>query len=70
MARDDALGAQPGAVTDRRRRQGRAQDLVDAECENTGKPKALTKSEEIPPMVDQIRFFAGALPTTRGSFGR
>jgi len=34
--------------------------LVAAEAENTGKPLALTLSEEIPPMVDQIRFFAGA----------
>ena len=34
--------------------------LVALESENTGKPVALTLSEEIPPMVDQIRFFAGA----------
>ena len=34
--------------------------LVAVEAENTGKPVALTASEEIPPMVDQIRFFAGA----------
>ena len=34
--------------------------LVAAEAENTGKPVALTLAEEIPPMVDQIRFFAGA----------
>ncbi len=40
--------------------EARAEELVDAECENTGKPKALTMSEEIPPMVDQIRFYAGA----------
>src|SRR3954454_22767614 len=38
----------------------RADELIDAECLNTGKPRALTASEEIPPMVDQIRFFAGA----------
>ena len=37
-----------------------ADELVDIEAENTGKPKGLTLSEEIPPMVDQIRFFAGA----------
>ena len=30
------------------------------EVENTGKPIALTRSEEIPPAVDQIRFFATA----------
>ncbi len=38
----------------------RADDLVRAECENTGKPIALTLTEEIAPTVDQIRFFAGA----------
>ena len=40
--------------------EARAEELISAECENTGKPTALTRSEEIPPMVDQIRFFAGA----------
>ncbi len=40
--------------------EARADDLVRAECENTGKPVALMASEEIPPSVDQIRFFAGA----------
>jgi betaine-aldehyde dehydrogenase len=38
----------------------RADEFVKAESQNTGKPLALTASEEIPPMVDQIRFFAGA----------
>ncbi len=38
----------------------RADEFVKAESQNTGKPIALTLSEEIPPMVDQIRFFAGA----------
>ena len=33
---------------------------IAAEVENTGKPVALMRSEEIPPMVDQIRFFATA----------
>jgi betaine-aldehyde dehydrogenase len=40
--------------------EARAEELVRAECENTGKPFQLTMDEEIPPMVDQIRFFAGA----------
>jgi betaine-aldehyde dehydrogenase len=40
--------------------EARADDFVKLEAENTGKPYALTTSEEIPPMVDQIRFFAGA----------
>ena len=46
--------------------EARAEELVDAECENTGKPRALTLSEEIPPMVDQIRFFAGACRLLEG----
>ena len=37
-----------------------AERLVEVEAENTGKPRALTLSEEIPAMSDQIRFFAGA----------
>lgn len=40
--------------------EARADELVDLEVENTGKPRTLTMEEEIPPMVDQIRFFAGA----------
>ena len=38
----------------------RADELVGIESANTGKPIALTSSEEVPPMLDQIRFFAGA----------
>ncbi|ABK53057.1 aldehyde dehydrogenase [Acidothermus cellulolyticus 11B] len=40
--------------------EAHADELVDIECRNTGKPRALTASEELPPAVDQIRFFAGA----------
>jgi betaine-aldehyde dehydrogenase len=40
--------------------EARADDLIALEVENTGKPTALTRSEEIPPMVDQIRFYASA----------
>jgi betaine-aldehyde dehydrogenase len=43
-----------------------AEELVAIESENTGKPRALTLSEEIPPMVDQIRFFAGAARVLEG----
>ncbi len=46
--------------------ESRADELVAAEVENTGKPIALTLSEEIPPMVDQIRFFAGAARVLEG----
>jgi hypothetical protein len=35
-------------------------ELIETEIENTGKPRAITFSEEVPPMMDQIRFFAGA----------
>jgi betaine-aldehyde dehydrogenase len=44
----------------------RAEDLIAAEVENCGKPIGLTRSEEIPPMVDQIRFFAGAARMLEG----
>ncbi len=40
--------------------EARAEELIAVEVENTGKPIALTASDEIPPMVDQLRFFAGA----------
>jgi len=44
----------------------RAEEVVGVESRNTGKPIALTLSEEIPPMVDQIRFFAGAARVLEG----
>src|SRR5580698_8072386 len=46
--------------------EAKADELVAAESENTGKPIALTLSEEIPPMVDQIRFFAAAARMLEG----
>ncbi|WP_127355503.1 gamma-aminobutyraldehyde dehydrogenase [Actinacidiphila soli] len=46
--------------------EARAEELVAVESENTGKPLGLTASEEIPPMVDQIRFFAGAARLLEG----
>ena len=46
--------------------EARAEELIAAECENTGKPVGLTRSEELPPMVDQIRFFAGAARMLEG----
>jgi betaine-aldehyde dehydrogenase len=44
----------------------RAEELVRAESENTGKPIGLTMEEEIPAMADQIRFFAGAARILEG----
>jgi betaine-aldehyde dehydrogenase len=46
--------------------EARADELVAAESENTGKPVQLTLDEEIPPMVDQIRFFASAARLLEG----
>ncbi|WP_428507261.1 gamma-aminobutyraldehyde dehydrogenase [Pseudonocardia sp.] len=46
--------------------ESNAERLVAIESENTGKPRGLTMSEEIPPMVDQIRFFAGAARLLEG----
>ena len=44
----------------------RADELVEVESRNTGKPRQLTADEEIPPMCDQIRFFAGAARVLEG----
>ena len=46
--------------------EAHAEELIALESENTGKIKALTASEEIPPMVDQLRFFAGAARVLEG----
>jgi betaine-aldehyde dehydrogenase len=44
----------------------RGEELVAAECENTGKPFQLTMDEELPPAMDHIRFFAGAARHLQG----
>ncbi|MET8119062.1 gamma-aminobutyraldehyde dehydrogenase [Micromonospora sp. NPDC005189] len=46
--------------------EARAAELVDAEVRNTGKPRQLTAEEELPPAVDQFRFFAGAARMLEG----
>ena len=46
--------------------EANAEELIALESENTGKAIAVTASEEIPPMVDQIRFFAGAARILEG----
>jgi len=43
-----------------------AEDLVAVESENTGKPIGLTTSEEIPQVLDHLRFFAGAARVLEG----
>ena len=45
----------------------RAEELVEIETQNTGKPRQLTLDEEVPPMCDQIRFFAGAARILEGT---
>jgi betaine-aldehyde dehydrogenase len=46
--------------------EARTEDIVAAECRNTGKPVSITRSEEMPPLVDELRFFAGAARTLEG----
>jgi betaine-aldehyde dehydrogenase len=46
--------------------EARAEEFVATESENCGKPMGLTASEEVPPMLDQIRFFAGAARNLEG----
>jgi betaine-aldehyde dehydrogenase len=46
--------------------EARGEDIIAAECENTGKPIELTRTEELPPALDQIRFFAGAARLLEG----
>jgi betaine-aldehyde dehydrogenase len=46
--------------------EARAEDLVEAESRNTGKPVALTRSDEVPPLADELRFFAGAARLLEG----
>ena len=46
--------------------EARSEEILALEVQNTGKPIELTRSEEIPPMVDQIRFFAGAARMLEG----
>ena len=40
--------------------ESNAEEFVKIEAENAGKPAEVTMSEEIPPIVDNLRFFAGA----------
>jgi betaine-aldehyde dehydrogenase len=46
--------------------EARGDELMHLECENTGKPYAVHRDEEIAPMADQIRFFAGAARNLEG----
>jgi betaine-aldehyde dehydrogenase len=44
----------------------RAREFVDVESKDTGKPIGFTIDEELPPAIDQIRFFAGAARVLEG----
>jgi betaine-aldehyde dehydrogenase len=47
--------------------EARAEEFVAVESRNTGKPLALTATDEVPPCVDQFRFFAGAARILQGT---
>ena len=44
----------------------RSQEFVGVESRDTGKPIGFTVSEELPPAIDQLRFFAGAARVLEG----
>jgi betaine-aldehyde dehydrogenase len=46
--------------------EARTDEFVRIESENTGKPIGFTYSEELPPSIDQVRFFAGAARVLEG----
>jgi len=46
--------------------ESRAEEFTAVESKDTGKPLGLTASEELPPCVDQLRFFAGAARLLEG----
>ena len=49
--------------------EANAEELSRIESENTGKPFGSVMADEIVPMVDQIRFFAGAARVLEGKSG-
>jgi betaine-aldehyde dehydrogenase len=46
--------------------EARTDEFVAVESENTGKPLGFTQTEELPPAIDQVRFFAGAARVLEG----
>lgn len=46
--------------------ESRSREFVDVESRDTGKPIGFTIEEELPPAVDQLRFFAGAARVLEG----
>jgi betaine-aldehyde dehydrogenase len=49
--------------------EARAEEFVEAECRNTGKPREAMRAE-VPHVLDVIRFSAGRVPGPRGAGGR
>ncbi|SEL76634.1 gamma-aminobutyraldehyde dehydrogenase [Rhodococcus maanshanensis] len=46
--------------------EAHSDELVDAQCRNTGQPKAVIAAEEVKVGADQLRFFAGAARMLEG----
>ncbi|WP_280404585.1 gamma-aminobutyraldehyde dehydrogenase [Nocardia brasiliensis] len=46
--------------------EAHSDELVEAQCRNTGQPKAVIAAEEVAVSADQIRFFAGAARMLEG----
>jgi betaine-aldehyde dehydrogenase len=46
--------------------EARTEDLVEAETRNTGKPVAMARTDEVPPLADELRFFAGVARVLEG----
>ena len=46
--------------------EARGEELLAAEVGDTGKPPALTRVEELPAMIDYVRFYAGAARMLEG----
>ncbi len=46
--------------------EANAEELLECEVRNTGKPRSLTRELELLPCVDQLRFFAGAARVLQG----
>ncbi|MFJ2158696.1 aminobutyraldehyde dehydrogenase [Streptomyces sp. NPDC087856] len=46
--------------------EARADEFVAAECRETGKPSEFFRTEELLPIIDQLRFFAGAARMLEG----
>jgi betaine-aldehyde dehydrogenase len=46
--------------------EARADEIIAAECRNTGKPLEVTRREEMGPLLDELRFFAGAARVLEG----